>query len=339
MKVILLVALALFMSSVCVAQDYTDIITDIMCTVPNSQRGFILGGFVRLVFHDASGGGGGMNGCFDTSDTANLGLSQFSQLLEPIFQNFQSSISRADIWALAGVIAVYVSGGPAIPLSVGRVDCNPAAPPSDAGLIPNATNTFAQVLANMQTRMGLTTQEITALMGAHSLGSAEIQNSGFQGNQIPKNTQFSNAYYKLTLRRTWQLNSTLGVNQEGWQSTKGNLIRFDTDVELLIDPSTCTEFGGSLGMGNCQTNPLTNSQFKRYAHNQNLWFGDFSAAFQKMMNLGYSNLTPVQLPFPNLNATLVCPTTPAPTPAATVGKGKTAPSAAPAPAGKGKRRR
>jgi len=334
------------------ALNYTEIISDIVCVIPTgSSKGNTLGGFVRLVFHDAAGGGGGPNGCYDATDAQNKGLAEFSNELEPIFLKYQASgLTRADLWTLAGYVSVYVAGGPAMAYSSGRIDCNPSSPPSDAGLLPGPTMNFSQVLAIMQTRMGFTPREITALMGAHSLGGAELANSGIQGPEAINDAQFSNTYYQDTFNQQWTLNQSSGASTEFWQAEQGQIIRFDTDINLVIDPASCNEFGGATGVGRCNTNPITHDRFQKYANNQTLWFADFSEAFQKLVALGYSDLTPVQLSYPPRSLGCVPSPTPAPTPAPTpppssgktnsaksTGK-STAPAPAPAPAGKGKTR-
>lgn len=72
----------------------------------------LFGGLLRLAFHDATGGGG-PNGCIDFTEPLNNGLQSTVNALEPIYLNFSSIISRADLWVLAANMAVlYASTVP-----------------------------------------------------------------------------------------------------------------------------------------------------------------------------------------------------------------------------------
>ena len=79
------------------------------------------------------------------------------------------NVSISDIWALTGAAAVEKTGGPKIPVGMGRVDqpdCNKC-PPN--GRLPDASQ-GAQHLRDVFYRMGFNDQEIVALSGAHTLG-------------------------------------------------------------------------------------------------------------------------------------------------------------------------
>ena len=76
------------------------------------ELGGAIGGVVRLVFHDASGGGGknrigGPNGCIDFAGTkASFGLQGDVALLAAARAPYASRISVADWWVLAGNTAL-----------------------------------------------------------------------------------------------------------------------------------------------------------------------------------------------------------------------------------------
>ncbi|KAJ1500475.1 hypothetical protein HMI55_003872 [Coelomomyces lativittatus] len=83
---------------------------------------------VRLAWH-ASGtydrvtGTGGSDGATmrfapESSDSANAGLEHARKFLEPIKQKYPW-ISYADLWTLAGAVAIEAMGGPKIPWSAG----------------------------------------------------------------------------------------------------------------------------------------------------------------------------------------------------------------------------
>ena len=76
------------------------------CTVGDN-----VGALVRLIFHDAAGGGGpngngGMNGCIDFNTSDNKGLEDVVATLDSIYTDFSSKISKADFWLLAANLAI-----------------------------------------------------------------------------------------------------------------------------------------------------------------------------------------------------------------------------------------
>jgi catalase (peroxidase I) len=300
------------------AQNYSQIIEEIVCSLPTelTERASFLGGNVRLAFHDVAGGDVKSNGCFDEKEDANKGLDEYSDNLEPIFQRHKGELSRADIWVLAAHVSIYVAGGPAMPFTHGRQDCKPKNAPSDVGFLPTTTMTFQQVMAIMHTRMGLTPQEIVALMGAHCLGGSELENSGMEGNQVTHNNKWTNAYFKDTTTLLWQRSNKFGADKPIWINSKQQL-RFNTDLQLTVNISkpSCQKVGPSGAHKGCPYNALTNPHFQKYAVNEALWKRDFSAAFQKLTNIGYQNLPSVTLPYKRravLNH-LPCPATLPPT--------------------------
>ena len=62
--------------------------------------------FLRLGFHDCVGG---CDGCVDLTNRDNTGLKEPIEAIYPIVDKFKESYSRADIWALATLVAADVS--------------------------------------------------------------------------------------------------------------------------------------------------------------------------------------------------------------------------------------
>ena len=122
---------------------------------------------------DKSDGSGGTNGAtmryeMEANDDANAGLNIARDLLLPV-EKEHPDISVSDIWALTGAAAVECTGGPKIPVGLGRVDqtdCNKC-PPN--GRLPDATQ-GAQHLRDVFYRMGFDDKDIVCLSGAHTLG-------------------------------------------------------------------------------------------------------------------------------------------------------------------------
>ena len=176
------------------------------------------GALVRLVFHDAAGGGGpngngGMNGCIDFNTSDNNGLQEVVGQLDSIYTAYASKISKADFWLLAANLAIqYASttntsvtntniplldaspGTLYLPFKYGRVD---DATCDDSDRLPGANYNWTQMKTLFSTRMGLNTSEIVAIMGAHALGRAETKNLGFAGGWGILQSTFSNFYYHV----------------------------------------------------------------------------------------------------------------------------------------------
>lgn len=77
----------------------------------------------------------------ESTDGANAGLDKARAFLEPVKAK-HPWISYADLWTLAGAVAVEAMGGPAIPWRGGRTDAPPTVKASQIppnGRLPDAT--------------------------------------------------------------------------------------------------------------------------------------------------------------------------------------------------------
>ena len=210
------------------------------CANTNVLRlGQIIGGVLRLSFHDAVTyqpklGTGGPDGCVDFSAFDNSGLnaiwnskiqSQTPIPLRQLYQNnFASTVSIADFWALAANVAVMLAQGPDISQRTGSVctctgsaclttGANTSRPciavrygrkdsslavctAADVGLLPNSQKDQTQTIALFQTRVGFTNKEIVALMGAHTIGSSTLNEAhvGFTNAQAAQSTGIPGAW-------------------------------------------------------------------------------------------------------------------------------------------------
>ena len=133
---------------------------------------------VRLAWHasgtyskyDGTGGSGGATMRFEpeSADGANAGLNIERDILLPCKKAFPE-LSYADIWTLAGSVAIEFCGGPEIDHIFGRVDAaNGGACPA-VGRLPDAAQGAAH-LRDVFYRMGFNDEDIVALSGAHTLG-------------------------------------------------------------------------------------------------------------------------------------------------------------------------
>jgi cytochrome c peroxidase len=234
---------------------------------------------VRLAWHaagtyDKTSHTGGSNGAtmrFDPekSHGANKGLDKARALLEPIKKKYPS-ISYADLWSLAGVVAIQEMGGPQIKWRGGRTDAPDGKSCTPDGRLPNAAKKTDH-LRDIFYRMGFNDQEIVALSGAHCLGRSHETSSGF----IPlpwtySPITFTNDYYTLLLDPPggkWKKVTAPNGNPQFVDSADGSLMMLVSDLALIEDPATF-------------------KYVKLYADNKEKFFDDFAAAFGKLLELG-----------------------------------------------------
>ncbi|THU51008.1 hypothetical protein C4D60_Mb06t26450 [Musa balbisiana] len=161
---------------------------------------------VRLGWHDAGTYNksieewprqGGANGSvrFDKElkHAANAGLVNALKLLQPVKDKF-SGVTYADLFQLASATAVEEAGGPKIPMKYGRVDASGPEQCPEEGRLPAAgTPSPASHLRDIFYRMGLNDKDIVALSGAHTLGRASPERSGW-GKPETKYTVYAEKY-------------------------------------------------------------------------------------------------------------------------------------------------
>jgi len=261
--------------------------------------------FVRLAWHasgtyDKNTKTGGSNGATmrfppESSDGANAGLDNARNFLEPIKKKFPG-ISYADLWTLAGAVAIEEMGGPKIEWKSGRSDevaDSKKIPPN--GRLPDAAQAQDHV-RNVFYRMGFNDQEIVALIGAHTLGRCHTNRSGFDGPWTFAPTTFSNEFFRVLVEEKWTERKWNGPKQ--YQDSTGKLMMLPADLAFIKDP-----------------------EFKKwvdvYHKDEKIFFDHFAKAFAKLLELGvprgHDAVAPVIAP-PKAAAT--SPLAPAPAAAA-----------------------
>jgi cytochrome c peroxidase len=228
---------------------------------------------VRLAWHasgtyDKETGTGGSNGATmrfapESDHGANAGLKHARDFLEPIKAKFPW-ISYSDLWTLAGACAIQELGGPAIPWRPGRQDKDVAACTPD-GRLPDASKDQRHI-RDVFYRMGFNDQEIVALIGAHALGRAHPDRSGFDGPWDFSPTVFTNEFFRLLVDEKWQNRKWNGPTQFTDKTTK-TLMMLPTDIALTKDK----EF---------------KKHVERYAKDNDAFFKDFADVYVKLLELG-----------------------------------------------------
>ncbi|KAJ2725782.1 heme peroxidase [Coemansia sp. Benny D115] len=229
--------------------------------------------FVRLAWHASgtydkktkTGGsdGGTIRHDPEAGHGANAGLDAARDRLEPLKKK-NPNISYADLYTLAGVVAVQELGGPTVRWRPGRTDkasteCTPD------GRLPDAAQ-GADHVRDIFYRMGFNDQEIAALVGAHALGRCHTNRSGFEGPWNASPTSFTNFFYTELLENKWVPKKWDGPHQYV-DKQSGQFMMLPADMAFKTD-----------------------SQFRKYvekyAADQDAFFADFSKAFAKLLELG-----------------------------------------------------
>lgn len=201
-------------------------------------------------------------------DPANAGLQHARVFLEPVKEK-HNWITYADLWTLAGVVAIKEMGGPEIEWKGGRTDYVDDSKLPPHGRLPDAAQ-GSDHLRNIFYRMGFNDQEIVALSGAHTLGRCHSDRSGFEGAWVNNPTRFSNQYYILMSSLTWR-EKTLpnGIKQ---------FVNYDedTETELMMLPTDLALVGDK------DFKPWVNL----YGKDREKFFEDFAKVFAKLVELG-----------------------------------------------------
>nr|QCQ29398.1 ascorbate peroxidase [Camellia fraterna] len=211
---------------------------------------------LRLAWHDAgtydvNTKTGGPNGSIRNEEEythgSNNGLKIAIDFCEDIKVK-HPKITYADLYQLAGVVAVEVTGGPTIDFVPGRKDSKIS--PKE-GRLPNATKGVPH-LRDIFYRMGLSDKDIVALSGGHTLGRAHPERSGFDGPWTKEPLKFDNSFFVELLKG----------ESEG-------LLKLSTDKALLEDP----EF---------------HRYVELYAKDEDAFFRDYAVSHKKLSELGFT---------------------------------------------------
>ncbi|XAR73757.1 L-ascorbate peroxidase [Bertholletia excelsa] len=210
---------------------------------------------LRLAWHDAGtydtktktgGPNGSIRNVTELNHAANNGLKIAIDLCEPVKAR-HPTITYADLYQLAGVVAVEVTGGPAIDFVPGRKDSMES---PEEGRLPDA-NQGSSHLRKVFYRMGLSDKDIVALSGGHTLGKAHPERSGFDGPWTKDPLKFDNSYFVELLK----------------DSSEG-LLKLPTDKVLVEDP-------------------IFRRYVKLYAEDEEAFFADYAVSHKKLSELGF----------------------------------------------------
>jgi cytochrome c peroxidase len=230
-------------------------------------------GTYSKITKDGGSGGGTIRFKEELAHGGNAGLDKMVAKLEPIKKRFPD-VSYADLYTLAGKVAIEAAGGPEIAWRAGRVDeLSPEAVTPD-GRLPDADKgSPAKNAVHLRTgvfyRMGFNDREIVCLSGAHALGRAHADASGYSGPWTPAPTALSNSFFNLLLNVEWTPKQWDGPLQ--FEDPTGKLMMMPSDMVLIEDPKF-------------------RKHVVTYAKDNDLFLKDFGAAVSKLFELGTTGL-------------------------------------------------
>ncbi|GMN29033.1 hypothetical protein TIFTF001_002266 [Ficus carica] len=211
---------------------------------------------LRLAWHDAGtydvntktgGPNGSIRNEHELNHGANNGLKIAINFCEEVKAK-HPKITYADLYQLAGVVAVEVTGGPTIDFVPGRKD---SVESPEEGRLPDAKQGVPH-LKDIFYRMGLSDKDIVALSGGHTLGKAHADRSGFDGPWTREPLKFDNSYFVELLKG----------ESEG-------LLKLSTDNALLEDPAF-------------------RSYVELYAKDEDAFLKDYAESHKKLSELGFN---------------------------------------------------
>lgn len=264
---------------------------------------------IRFGFHSCHGTAG-CNGCLNMAHEDNAGLGPVYNQLNEYYDSLSSkdNFTRADFWNVFFVEALNranVSPNFQKQHTVGRTDCATSPTESDLWEYPNPRKGWAHVLEQFgpNSEYGNSIQEVVALIaGGHSLGEAELENSGFQHPWDGSEEEANNAFIRHMVQDRYES----GVNPEGnhqWTHTRpnggggggdGELLGLNTDLAIV----KTFEFDESTGevtdvcktdSRTCDDNPDTVEIVNEYVNDNNKLGDDFAAVYYKLLRKGYAN--------------------------------------------------
>ncbi|KAI3665357.1 hypothetical protein L6452_43981 [Arctium lappa] len=216
---------------------------------------------LRLAWHDAGTYDaktktGGPNGSIRNEEEYKHGANSGLQLISVFKHSLKEvkakhpRVTYADLYQLAGVVAVEVTGGPTIDFAPGRKDADVS---PDEGRLPDAKQGPSH-LRDVFYRMGLSDKDIVALSGGHTLGKAHPERSGFDAKPWTKDPlKFDNSYFVEVLK---------GDSDE-------TLLKLPTDKALLDDPNF-------------------RYYVELYAKDEEAFFKDYAESHKKLSELGFT---------------------------------------------------
>ena len=211
---------------------------------------------------------GGSDGCVNFTEGDNMGLPQCLAKagIETIYGEFCDKVSLADFIVIAAEavtarLAVDYDANDTFKkgtlaskfrdqLKVGRTTLKEC--PSNVGMMPNPENgcndlqnifidhIFNTRGCNKSCKWGLT----AAISGAHTIGSAKLKNSGYEGHwSDPENSAiFNNNYFHALLGHGWGPNRNINDNPDKNNWKRIDIQKPDEPFEMMLNTDMCLAY-------------------------------------------------------------------------------------------------
>ncbi|CAN8253173.1 unnamed protein product [Cochlearia groenlandica] len=241
---------------------------------------------LRLFFHDCF-----VNGCDGSillDDTSSLlgektagpnnnsarGFEVIDRIKTRVERLCPGVVSCADILAISARDSVLLLGGPAWSVKLGRRDSTKAGfSAANSGTIPSPTSTLKNLINRFKAQ-GLSTRDMVALSGAHTIGQASCVN--FR-NRIYNETKNIDLSFAIRKRKTCPASSGSGDTKVTFLDV-GSPSRFDHSYyNQLLDKKGLLTSDQVLFNGG-----PTDSLVLAYSHSLNAFYRDFVRAMVKM---------------------------------------------------------
>ncbi|KAI5079363.1 hypothetical protein GOP47_0004842 [Adiantum capillus-veneris] len=237
---------------------------------------------IRLAFHDCQVFGcdasillkTGPDGTSEMQSGGNLGVRRLD-IIDTLKARVEAScpetVSCADIIAMAARDAIAFSGGPNIPIGLGRFDGFQASEAAATSALPPATISVDNMLS-LFGGMGMSTAESVAILGSHTMGVAHCAN--FANRLYPARDRnlrliFANSL-KARCPRIFPSNAFAALDTSNF--------RFDNAYfRNVLNGRGLLSIDSELGL-----HPVTGPIVANFASNPSAFFNFFSSAFIKL---------------------------------------------------------
>ncbi|XP_057835237.1 peroxidase 4 [Cryptomeria japonica] len=182
-------------------------------------------------------------------------------------------VSCADILTIAARDSVVELGGPSWTVPLGRRDSRTASKRGANNNIPPPTSSLSNLISKFQAQ-GLSTKEMVALAGGHTIGQARC-------------TSFrAHIYNDSNIVKTYATSLQAKCPRSG---SDNNLSPLDLQTPTVFENNYYKNLQNQKGLLHSDQQLFnggsTDSQVKTYSSNQNAFFNDFAAAMVKMGNI------------------------------------------------------